>query len=129
MDSIQITTQNIEDYRGGLRLRVGDLPFGMWQVFDRSAFDDYGMGLIVPIEKIVSTKNQLLDPKFIANQKNDPRQTAFKRMTAAAQSGTKRREPITATRASDGTFLVGDGKATVQVLMFVGWDKVPVEIV
>ena len=98
-------------------------------MFDRSAFDSCKTGKIVPIEKIVSTKNQLLDPKFIAGQKADPRQTAFKWMTAAAKGETKRREPITATSGSDGAFLVDDGNATIQVLMFVGWAEAPVEIV
>jgi hypothetical protein len=129
MDSIRITTHNIEDYRGELGLRFGDLPFEMWKVFDRSAFAASATGRIVPIRKIVSTKNQLLDPQFIAGQKADPRQTAFKWMTAAAKGETKRREPITATSASDGTFLVDDGNATIQVLMFVGWEEAPLKIV
>ncbi|HEU5069211.1 MAG TPA: hypothetical protein VFV96_02230 [Verrucomicrobiae bacterium] len=129
MDSVRITTQNIEQYRGKLGFRLGDLPFEMWQVFDRSAYDACGTGMIVPIEKIVSTKNQLLDPKFIAGQKGDPRHTAFKWMTAAAKGQTKRRDPITATSARDGTFLVNDGNATIQVLMFVGWPEAPVAIV
>ncbi|HEU5124223.1 MAG TPA: hypothetical protein VFW05_09195 [Verrucomicrobiae bacterium] len=129
MDLVRITAQNIENYRGDLKLRVGDLPFEIWQVFDKSAFDVCRMGKIVQIDELVSTKNQLLDSKYIAGQKVDPRLTAFKWMTAAAKGETKKREPISVVSDSDGTFRVDDGNATVQVLMFVGWNKVPVAIV
>jgi hypothetical protein len=105
------------------------LPFDIWQVFDRSAFDSCASAITVPIERIVSTKDQLMDPKFIAGQKDDPRLTAFRCMTAAAKGETKRRDPITTIRATDGTFLVLDGNATVQVLMLVGWDQAPIQLV
>ena len=128
MDSVRITIHNIEDYRGSLNLRSGDLPFEMWQVFDREAFDACGRNAIVPIEKIASTKNELLDSKLVAGKKDDPRQTAFKWMTASARGQNQKRKPITVYESEGGTFLVEDGNATVQVLMLSGWTEVPVEL-
>ena len=40
MCDIQITTKNIEEFRADLKIRDGDLPFEMWDVFDRDNFEE-----------------------------------------------------------------------------------------
>lgn len=124
---VSITTDNIEDFRGVLGIRPGNLPFDMWRVFDRSAFESLGNSLIVPVAKLVSTKNQLLDTRFVTSQKRDPRQIAFERMVAAANGLIERRAPIKAIPKPDGRFHIEDGNATAQVLMLAGWKEAPIE--
>jgi len=124
----QITVENVEQYRGGLTIRVGDLAFPLWTVFDQAAFGQLAVKEIVPLSQIVSTKNQLKDPKFLSGLKQDPRQTAFERMSEAGRGTIAPRAAIRAARCGD-LFTVRDGNATVQVLMLVGWTEVPVEIV
>jgi hypothetical protein len=124
-----ITTENIECYRGALTLRSGDLPFDIWKVFERAAFDVTENARVVAVQSLVSTKNQLLDPDFVNGIKADPRQTAFKSMTSAALGFNERRLPLKVFKADLNSFQIVDGNATAQVLMLVGWKEVPVEIV
>ena len=124
-----ITTQNIENFRGALSLKPGDLPYGMWKVFDRAAYDAAKNARIVTVQSLVSTKNQLLDPKFVNGDKADPRQTAFNFMNSAALGLNDRRPPLKVYISDTDSFQILDGNATAQVLMLVGWSEVPVEIV
>ena len=98
----------------------------IWAIFDRSAFDGRSNGLIVPLDRIVSTKNELLDQKFLAGEKLDPRQTAFNHMTLAAKSHGPKRVPLSVHKKTDEIFTILDGNATAQVLMLTGWNEVPV---
>jgi len=125
-DAIKI--ENIEAFRGGLTLKSGDLPFGVWDVFDRAAFDLSKNALVVTVQSLVSNRNQLLDPKFLRGEKPDPRQTAFNFMKAAALGQSAKRPPLKVWLAGENTHRIEDGNATAQVLMLVGWNDVPVEI-
>lgn len=125
--SVAITTKNIEEFRGDLTFRNGDLAATVWQLFDRIAFERSGTGLLVPIGKIVSTKDELRE--YVEKKKEaDPRQKAFDKMVEASKGG-KPRKPVTGVAREDGFVYVEDGNATVQVLMLSGWGgDVPVEI-
>lgn len=123
-----ITTENIESFRGSLLLKPGELPFKMWDVFDREAFEQSKSGSIVPLNTLVSTKNELADPKFLKGLKQDPRLTAFQFSTSAAQGNNKKREPLTVKDPVNGKYEIVDGNATAQMLMFVGWSEVPIII-
>jgi hypothetical protein len=124
---VAITALNIEDFRGELTFTKGDLPYNLWSVFSRDAYDNCAPAGIVPVAKLVSRKNEVQDPKFVAGLKEDPRQTAFHRMTVAARDGSVGREPLKVRPAANGSFDVIDGNATAQVLMLVGWQEVPVQ--
>lgn len=124
-----ITTENIETFRGGLSLKHGDLSCEIWEIFDRNAFDTGHDAHIVSVHKLVSTKNQLLDQKFLSGEKPDPRQTAFTLMKNAALGLNSKRKPLSVCRDMNGAYEVIDGNATAQVLMFVGWNEVPVEVI
>lgn len=124
----EITLANVEEFRGGLKLKTGDLPYDIWQVFDREKFDANPAARLVDIACLVSTKNELLDPKFMRGEKADPRQNAFHFMTAAAAGTNPRRAPLRVVAGGNARFWIIDGNATAQVLMFVGWQKVPVQI-
>jgi hypothetical protein len=124
-----ITTRNIEDFRGALTLKPGDLPYELWKVFDRLAYESAENPRIVPVQNLVSPKNQLLDPKFISGKKADPRQTAFNFMSSAALGLNDKRPPLKVYVGDQASFQILDGNATAQVLMLVGWSEVPVEIV
>ncbi len=124
-----ITAENIESFRGGLTLKSGDLPYGMWDVFDRAAFDAMKNTRVVVVHSLVSNKNQLLDPKFLRGEKADPRQTAFNFMNAAAMGHCAKRPPLKVWFDGESFHRIEDGNATAQVLMLVGWVEVPVEIV
>ena len=54
---VKITLNNIEDYRDKLTISKGDLPFDMWEVFDKEVFDATSNCDVIPISEIVSTKN------------------------------------------------------------------------
>lgn len=125
---IRITTQNIEDYRGALTVQPGDFAVDIWSVFDRNAFEACSNSHVVGIEHIVSTKNQLEDPKFLSGMKGDPRKTALDRMRDAAAGKLERRAPIAVEEQNDGTYEVLDGNATAQILMLAGWKEVAVTI-
>jgi len=126
METILITKDNIEKYRGDITINYGDLPYGMWQVFEQASFDANEKCQIAPIDNIVSTKNQLLDLKFLSGEKDDPRQTAFNRMLDAANGLIEKRGPVEVNIQDDGKLCVVDGNATVQVLMLAGWKQIPV---
>jgi hypothetical protein len=124
-----ITVETVENFRGGLNISRGDLPFDIWQVFDRKAFEACSTAQIVPVAKLISTKDERKDPSFLAGQQPDPRQRAFDRMAAAARGLVDRRMPLKAVRKSDGAFHILDGNATAQVLMLAGWEEAPIELV
>lgn len=128
MNDISITCDNIEDFRASLQIRDGDLPFGIWDVFDRSAFESSPTARIVSIERIVSTRDERDDPDYASGAKPDPRQTAFEKMKQAANGLLARRAPIDVREKEDGLLYVADGNATVQVLMLAGWRELPVDI-
>jgi hypothetical protein len=125
---VAITTQNIEDFRGALTIQPGDLPYGPWDIFDRAAFEQAPHPALLALDTLVSTKNQLLDPKFVAGQKADPRQNALARMTDAARGTLAKRPPITVRLGDAGTYRIEDGNATVQALMLAGWTHVPAQV-
>lgn len=85
-------------------------------------------GQVVPLSTLLSTKNELADPKFLAGLKNDPRQNAILDMTAAAQGGRKR-VPLDVVDNGDGTYTIIDGNATAQAAMLAGWSHIPMRIV
>lgn len=126
---IRITIETVEDFRGGLEIRRGDLPFDIWQVFDRKAYEACSTKRIVPVGKLVSVKDERKSREFAAVERPDPRQRAFDHMTAAARGLTDRRAPLRVVEKADGTFHVLDGNATAQVLMLAGWQGAPVELV
>ena len=128
MKSAHITTRNIESYRGTLTIRVGDLAGDIWSVFDRSIFHSIVDARIVPLDQIISIKNQLEDTKFVNGQKPDPRQSALERMREAASGICSGREPLTVEANSNGTYTILDGNATAQVLMLAGWKEVAVQL-
>ena len=126
VDEIAITTSNVGDFKGDLALGAGDLPFDIWRVFSQPAGSQIAPVRIVPVSQLVSGKNQLLDERFLAGLKLDPRQTAFERMVRAGRGDIPGREPLRVKKRSDGRLDVTDGNATAQVLMLVGWSEVPV---
>ena len=129
MCDIQITKKNIEEFRADLKIRDGDLPFGIWDVFDHDSFESSQTSNIVTIERMVSIKDERFDPDYVSGAKPDPRQTAFEKMKKAAGGLLTRRGPIQARKNEDGLLFVIDGNARVQVLMLVGWQELPVEVV
>jgi len=126
--SAHITIENIEDFRGALSIRSGDLPEDVWSIFDRTLFEGASNAKIVAIEKLISTKNELQDPSFQGGEKQDPRQTAYERMCSARAGKLSRRAPLMVRDDLNGTFIVLDGNATVQVLMLAGWKQIPVVV-
>ena len=123
---VEITVANVEQYRGNLTLKPGDLGVNVNAIFDLDNCFEWQM---VMIEQVISIKNQLEDPFFKSGEKPDPRHTAFQRMLDAASNLISKRAPLqTMRRETDGKLLVVDGNATVQVLMLVGWEEVPVQI-
>ena len=125
----RITVATIESFRDGLNISRGDLPFDIWQVFDRKVFEACSTARIVSVAKLVSLKDERQDPEFLAREKPDPRQRAFDQMVAAAQGLIDRRGPLKVVEKPDGTFTILDGNATAQVLMLAGWKEAPVELV
>ena len=90
MKNFRITLKNIREFKGTLDIQAGSLPFEIWQIFDQRVFEALGgNGHLVPISTVVSTKNQLLDPKFVAGKKQDPRQNAFDKMIIKKYSDIK----------------------------------------
>lgn len=124
----EITTATIAQHRGGVTTTPLDHAT-TWDVFDRAAFEALGpQATLLPLDKLVSTKNELLDPKFLAGQKADPRTTAIARMADAAAGRIPRRAPLTVVQRADGRYTIQDGNATAQALMLAGWTHVPVQI-
>lgn len=126
---IAITADTIENFRGGLKISHGDLPFELWQVFDETIFQACATSRIVPLAKLVSLKDERQEPGFVAGGKPDPQQRAFENMLAAARGLIDRRAPIKVVEQRDGTFHIVDGNATAQVLMLADWKEAPVELV
>ncbi len=125
-NSTNITYKNIEDFRGDLTFQSSDFSFGIWDIFDYQIYQTKGNTKLVSLNKIISTKNQLLDEKFLSGFKKDPRQKAFEFMKKAALGEMEKREPIKVTK----DFYIIDGNATVQVLMLLSWkDNIPIEVV
>jgi hypothetical protein len=124
----RITIHNISDYRGTLEIGIDSLNVSIWDVFDENKYNLTDKCEMVSIDKIVSTKNQLKDKKFLEGQKQDPRQTAFELMKEASNGQRSKRAPISVIPIENGLYAVEDGNSTVQVLMLVGWKEVPVEI-
>lgn len=125
---VEITTENIDHYRGAIQIPPGAVPTDVWAVFDRDAFDALGEeAALLPLAKVVSTKDELTDPKFLAGRKPDPRATVLARFADAAAGRLAKRPPITVTQRN-GRYFVQDGNATVQVLMLAGWTHVPAQI-
>ncbi len=123
---VEITTDTIAQHAGGLSLPVA-VP-DTWTIFDRAAFDALGdRGMLLPLAKVVSTKDELADPKFLAGLKPDPRATVLARFADVAAGKLQPREPITV-EARDGRYYVKDGNATVQALMLAGQTHVPAQI-
>lgn len=125
----RITVANIDDYRGGLTDPPSHLKCNIWDVFDKSAFDTADASKVVPLQSVVSTKDQRVDRKFLAGKKANPRQVALVCMQDAAAKQRDGRDPISVVEHSDGLFYVVNGNATVQVLMLAGWTEVPVNVV
>ena len=126
---VPITVETVENFRGDLKIFPGDLPFDIWQVFDRKAFEACSTARIVAVAKLVSVKDERQQPSFVGGEKADPRQRAFDRMVAAARGSINRRAPLKAVQKPDGAFHVLDGNATAQVLMLAGWKRAPIELV
>ena len=80
-----ITKSNINDFRGQVDVSaLAKYRDRYTQAFDFSEDDlQNGSVRLVPIESLVSTKNELEDPKFKAGIKKDPRQTAANMMVKA----------------------------------------------
>jgi len=97
-----------------------------WKYFDKKKFDSSGAKLF-PLDKLISTKNESLDAKFIAGLKGHP----VKNAAGAFQKGAKNdaafrpRKPLYIADNGDGTYRVLDGNATTQAAKFVGWTQVP----
>ena len=124
----EITSATIEQHRGGVTTTPLDHAT-TWDVFDRAAFEALGpQATLLPLDKLVSTKNELLDPKFLAGQKADPRITAIARMADAAAGTIPRRAPLTVVQRADGRYVIQDGNATAQALMLAGKTHVPAQI-
>lgn len=128
----KITAANISDYSGNvdvsaIRGRNGDL----WRMFDRAQLDPQ-TGRLVSLDRLISTKDELRDPKFIAGQKKDPRQYAIDAM-GYSLAGDPRNEkgpraPLDVFANADGTFTIIDGNATAQAAMLAGWKTIPINV-
>jgi hypothetical protein len=129
MPTVAITVENIEEFRGNLKIQPGDLGDDIWTVFDLHVFVSMKNCRVVDLKDLVSTKNELEDPKFVAGIKADPRQTAFDFMEKAVSTSGRKRSPLEVKRLPSGGYSILDGNATAQVLMFIKWSEVPVRII
>ena len=121
-----ITTRNIEKYRGNIKLKFSDNSFKIWDIFDFEKYTNLTNATMVPIDKLISTKNQLLDKDYLKGLKKDSRQNAFELMKKASLGKIPKRDPLKITK----DFYIIDGNATAQVLMLLKWkDEIPVEII
>src|SRR5580698_2307946 len=109
-----ITAENIETYRGSLTLKNGDLPYDIWDVFERADYNATKNARIVKVNNLISSKNELLDQKLISGKKADPRQTAFEFMKSAASGLSRKRSPLKVYIGNRGAFHIMDGNATAQ---------------
>lgn len=123
---MDITTKNIEQYRGNLVLEKLEAPFFAWDIFDFVQYSNLSNGKMISIDKLISTKNQLLNEDYLKGLKKDPRQNAFELMKKASLGEIPKREPLKITK----DFHIINGNATAQVLMLLSWrGKVPVEVI
>jgi len=122
----KITVNNIEDFRGDLIFKRGDIKFNTWDIFDINKFNNINNTTVIDLNKLISNKNELMDENYLNNVKKDPREKAFNLMIKASLGEIDKREPIKITK----DFYIVDGNATVQTLMLLSWtNKIPVEIV
>jgi hypothetical protein len=121
----EITTANIEDFRGD----VNTAELAKFAGNETAAFTATDKSQWVKLSKLISNKNELTDPKFLAGQKADPRQKAAQGMLSALRGEGAARKPLTVYRNADGTYTIIDGNATAQAAMLAKWDKVAVEVV
>jgi len=128
-DCATITVHNIDNFRAGLDINSGDLPYDIWRVFDFSEFQCGKSPLLVPLSNLISIKNELTDERYIAGTKPDPRLTALNHMRKAGLGCAKGRGPLQVRKLPNGLFEILDGNATAQVLMMAGWREAPVEII
>ena len=123
---MHITSENIEKYRGDLVFEVLETSFKVWDIFDHNKFKILSNTNMISIDKLISTKNQLLDEDYLKGLKKDPRQNAFELMKKASLGEIDKREPLKITN----DFHIIDGNATAQVLMLLSWKgEVPVEVI
>lgn len=80
---------------------------------------------LLPLDKVISTKDQSLDEKYLAGQKAHPVATAAKAMASAYEGQGFKRGPINVRSNQDGTYTVQDGNATTQAAQGAGWEKIP----
>jgi N12 class adenine-specific DNA methylase len=124
--AVSITTENIADHAGAVDASV----LSSEKDNLAGAFDLSQRHIVVPLADLVSRKNELADPKFLAGKKKDPRQTAADWMIKAirGEDGAKKRAPLDVIENADGTFTIDDGNATAQAMMLAGWTQVPISI-
>jgi hypothetical protein len=128
---VRITTANIKDYAGDADVSpiVGREAEGLAKAFQPNS----GNTAVVPLDKLIVTKDELKDPKFLAGKKADPRETAAKAMGWGIDGDPRNtkgpREPLSVSDNGDGTFTVVDGNATAQAAMLAGWSRIPVRVV
>lgn len=122
----KIGTHNIHEYAG----KVDTSKLAPHKANPWSAFEKTPAAKMVPLSKLISTKDELQDPKFLAGTKKDPRQTAADWMVKSieAEPGAKKRAPLDVEDNGDGTFTIKDGNATAQAAMLAGWEHVPVHV-
>jgi|GEM_PF-1269087 len=127
-----ITSANIQNYAGNVDVselaKLKNLPRAFNIEQEKISA---GKTLIVPIEYLISNKNELADPKFLAGIKKDPRQTAADWMVKAikGEPGSKKRDPLDVIDNGNGTYTIVDGNATAQAAMLAGWSRLPVNVV
>jgi RNA polymerase sigma factor (sigma-70 family) len=127
-----ITSASIQNYAGNVDVselaKLKNLPRAFNIEQEKISA---GKTLIVPIEYLISNKNELADPKFLAGIKKDPRQTAADWMVKAikGEPGSKKRDPLDVIDNGNGTYTIVDGNATAQAAMLAGWSRLPVNVV
>lgn len=92
------------------------------------AFKDHPEAVVVPVDSLVTHKNQNDDIKYQKGLKAHPVTTAAKFMAKAIAGEAERRDPISVRDNGNGTYEVLDGNATSQAAMMAGWDDMPVLI-
>jgi hypothetical protein len=124
----KITTDNAIEFAENMPVNRVALPEdAVWKVFDRAAYDADPRARLIPVNRVVSRKDERADPKYVAGLKDFPLKTAYKRMVQNAHRKMPEpgRAPINVVEMPDGTFEIEDGNATTQVLMLAGWKRVP----
>jgi hypothetical protein len=124
----RITTENIGEYAGEVDVsELAKYPDALRQTFNLAPKDSAVQ--VVPLSSLVSLKNELESPRFLAGTKKDPRQTAADAMVRNIENrGGKKRDPLDVADNGDGTFTIRDGNATAQAAMLAGWSLIPVKV-